>query len=132
MPRLLEPCNQRKAGGDFGPHRHFGGPPVLSDQIRVQEIRSKVTATRRTSGFPLGSHEVIHISALAQRILLVQRVVMQANDFIVLQPCLTRIASKLGRANETRVVMRTFGQQVEYVLSANYRKQIRLGIAINR
>jgi len=22
MPRLLEPCYQRKAGGDFGPHRH--------------------------------------------------------------------------------------------------------------
>jgi hypothetical protein len=23
MPRLLEPCYQRKAGGDFGPHRHL-------------------------------------------------------------------------------------------------------------
>ena len=25
MPRLLEPCYQRKAGGDFGPHRHVYG-----------------------------------------------------------------------------------------------------------
>ena len=55
MPRLLEPCNQRKAGGDFGPHRHILFKKNIVDGYAIGHLLRPNQAARRSMmrGAPL-------------------------------------------------------------------------------
>src|SRR5664279_3589514 len=115
MPRLLEPCYQRKAGGDFGPHRHVWGlvrcwadgnvPPAGTCQLRdSRRDAAPSTGSIVLTGHP-GMKQVIDAGIAPKTVALAERVIAHADQFVGFQSDTFCPARQFRRFDKFRVVM---------------------------
>src|SRR5690606_33909775 len=120
MPRAPdEVCERSSESGSSG--RSCSARSRLVARARSGAVSASVPSrSRRTASIIAANcvNEVIDVGVAAERIVFGERVVVHAGEFSDVQAGFAAGAGQLGGFDELGVVVRTFGQQFEYVFCA--------------